>query len=113
MDPPPLAPIPSMAASSALGSSATVAAAAASSSMMSSSSSSADPDPSTQPYHFSPESVRVYAETLNTAVGEEVARELAEDLTFRCVLYHRQIFLFRESFSFRQSCGCCDQAGDI
>ena len=49
-----------------------------------SSSSSADPEPSTQPYHFPPESIRVYAETQNAAVvGEEVARELAEDVTFR------------------------------
>ena len=83
MDPPPLAPIQPMASSSAMATAAT--AAAASSMLSSSSAAAADPDPSTQPYHFSPESIRVYAETLNTAVGEEVAKELAEDMTFRCV----------------------------
>ena len=88
MDPPPLAPIQPMASSSAM---ATASAAAAPVSAMPSSSSGAsagggaDPDPSTQPYHFPPESIRVYAETLNTALGEEVAKEMAEDMTFRWV----------------------------
>ena len=69
---------------------ATAAAGAAPVSAMPSSASGAsaggaDPDPSTQPYHFPPESIRVYAETLNTALGEEVAKEMAEDMTFRRV----------------------------
>ena len=85
MDPPPLAPIQPMMASS----SAMVSAAAVASSAMPPSSSSgaaaAEPDPSTQPYHVSPETIRVYAETLNTALGEEVAKELAEEMTFRLV----------------------------
>ena len=95
MDPPPLAPIQPMASSSAM---ATAAAAAAPSSAMPSSASGAsaggaDPDPSTQPYHFPPESIRVYAETLNTALGEEVAKEMAEDMTFRRV--YSQIAVLR------------------